>query len=288
MDVVELVSERKKVFDRFLDAYLKDLSLSSELVDCCAYSLKAGGKRLRPILSMLACGCCKEKEAYALEAGLAVELIHTFSLIHDDLPALDNDDLRRGHLTCHKRFGEASAILAGDALIFQAFSVISSSVYPVEIRQDLMKALAQKGGILGLIRGEYADIQAGGRKLGLSEVEAIYTDKTSRLFELSMYMGARVAGADTGRLLSLMDYGLHLGLAFQAIDDILDVTSNTQVLGKTPGKDEDQGKATLVGVLGIQGARRWAMEQTNLALSFIGAGDDPLEGLALWMLERIM
>jgi geranylgeranyl diphosphate synthase type II len=292
VDIGVLITAKKAVFDEYLTGYLLETNSSSGVFEAFSYSLKAGGKRIRPILAMLASEAAGSHGEAALPVGLAIEMIHTFSLIHDDLPALDNDDLRRGLPTCHKKFGEATAILAGDALIFQALSVICTSRYPVQVKVDLCTAFADICGTSGLVQGEYEDVMAEGKDLSPSKIEEIYTQKTSRLFELCMYAGARVACDDDVLTRSLALFGTHLGLAFQAIDDILDITSDRETLGKSAGKDLAQNKATVVKALGIDEARTWAQAATVKAIKALdGIGPDKVEnlkGLALWMLKRVM
>ncbi len=287
-----MITTKKEVFDEYLTGYLLETNSSSGVFEAFSYSLKAGGKRIRPILAMLASEAAGGPDRAALPVGLAIEMIHTFSLIHDDLPALDNDDLRRGLPTCHKKFGEATAILAGDALIFQALSVICTSEYPLQVKVDLCTAMADICGTSGLVQGEYEDVMAEGKDVLPSKIEEIYTQKTSRLFELCMYAGARVACDDDVLTRSLAVFGTHLGLAFQAIDDILDITSDRETLGKSAGKDLAQNKATVVKALGIDAARAWAQAATFRAIqSLDGIRSDKaenLKGLALWMLKRIM
>lgn len=287
-----MITTKKEVFDEYLTGYLLETNSSSGVFEAFSYSLKAGGKRIRPILAMLASEAAGGPDRAALPVGLAIEMIHTFSLIHDDLPALDNDDLRRGLPTCHKKFGEATAILAGDALIFQALSVICTSEYPSQVKVDLCTAMADICGTSGLVQGEYEDVMAEGKDVLPSKIEEIYTQKTSRLFELCMYAGARVACDDDVLTRSLAVFGTHLGLAFQAIDDILDITSDRETLGKSAGKDLAQNKATVVKALGIDAARAWAQAATFRAIqSLDGIRSDKaenLKGLALWMLKRIM
>lgn len=292
VDISALITTRKAVFDEYLAGYLRDAYSSSGIFEAFAYSLKAGGKRIRPILAMLACEAAGGQGPAALPVGLAIEMIHTFSLIHDDLPALDNDDLRRGMPTCHKKFGEATAILAGDALIFQALAVICTSSYSPQVKVDLCTAFADVCGTAGLVQGEYEDVMAEGRDVDLSKIEEIYTQKTSRLFEMCMYAGARVACDDKALTGFLAGFGTHLGLAFQAIDDILDVTSDSRTLGKSAGKDLVQSKATVVKALGLDAARTWAQTSTLKAIKALdGLRDDQAEtlrGLASWMLKRVM
>jgi geranylgeranyl diphosphate synthase, type II len=292
VDISDLITTKKDIFDDFLILYLRDAKAQSGVFDAFSYSLQAGGKRIRPVLTMLACEAAGGKDRDSLPAGLAIEMIHTFSLIHDDLPALDNDDLRRGMPTCHTKFGEATAILAGDALIFQALSVICSSDYPVEIKMDICRTMADVCGTKGLVQGEYDDMMAEHSNLPLEKIEDIYIKKTSRLFELCMYSGARIATDDSALIQPLVAFGTHIGLAFQTIDDILDVTSSEEKLGKSPGKDIAQDKATVVKALGIEGARAWAKDATVKAVDILdGLGNKKIEtlrNLALWMLGRVM
>lgn len=292
VDIGDVIAARRAVFEDYLSGYLDEPRMESGVIKACAYSLRAGGKRIRPVLSMLAAEAAGGHGRDALPAGLAIEMIHTFSLIHDDLPALDNDDLRRGMPTCHKKFGEATAILAGDALIFQALSVISSAPYPPQVKVDLCAALADVCGANGLVQGEYEDVMAEGADISLDRIERIYTRKTSRLFELCMYAGARTAGEDQGLPRRLAAYGTHLGQAFQAIDDILDVTADSHTLGKSAGKDVAQKKATVVKVLGLDGARSWAEQATDRAVEALEGlpreSSGMLRELAFWMLKRIM
>ena len=292
MDITTLIHEKKKIFDEYLRVYLDSFKTDSGIFSAFSYSLSAGGKRIRPILTMLACEALGGDSRQTLPAGLAIEMIHTFSLIHDDLPALDNDALRRGAPTCHTKFGEATAILAGDALIFQALSIISSSDYAADVEVDILRVIADVCGIDGLVQGEYQDVMAEGKSRGLEEILDMYTKKTSRLFELCMYSGSRIACSDEKKIQAMVQFGTYLGLAFQAIDDILDITSTDAVLGKTSGKDLLQDKATIVKALGIEKARAWAYQMTNTAIECIAEVDDKqttaLEELARWMVQRVM
>ena len=292
MDITTLLDGKKKIFENYLHTYLDSFKTDSEIFDAFSYSLSAGGKRLRPVLTMLACEVMGGDGHQTLPAGLAIEMIHTFSLIHDDLPALDNDALRRGSPTCHTKFGEATAILAGDALIFQALSIISSSDYAADVEVDILRVIADVCGIDGLVQGEHQDVMAEGKTLSPEEIQDMYTKKTSRLFELCMYSGSRIASNDKKKINAMVRYGTYLGLAFQAVDDILDITSTDAVLGKTSGKDLLQDKATIVKALGMEKAQAWAYQMTNTAIACIadldGKQSTVLEDLALWMVERIM
>lgn len=288
MDTEGKIVSFKALFEDYLNSYIKSAENPDGLRIACTYSLSAGGKRLRPAIVMLSAEACGGNPIDTLPACLAIEMIHTFSLIHDDLPAIDNDDLRRGRPTCHKTFGEATAILAGDALIFEAFSLVARSNLNAGTISDIIRAIADSCGLDGLIKGEYDDIMAEKKTIDLNRITGIYLRKTSRLFELSTYSGARIASADDKTLGSMKTYGRHLGLAFQAIDDILDIISDSASMGKTTGKDILQEKATIVKALGIDGARDWAREQTALALDAIkGLKAFHLENIAIDMLKRV-
>ncbi|MFY9397932.1 MAG: polyprenyl synthetase family protein [Desulfomonilia bacterium] len=291
MDIAALTSGKRELFEDYLRTYLAGVNSTPGIFEASAYSLQTGGKRLRPVLTMLACESLGGRATDTLPAGLAIEMIHTFSLIHDDLPALDNDELRRGRPTCHARFGEAAAILAGDALIFQAVSVIAGAGYPPDTRLEILGFMAEACGAKGLVQGEYQDLSAEGAPLSLGDIQDIYYRKTAKLFELCMFAGARIAGGSPGQVDALVGFGTHLGLAFQAIDDILDLTSSEGLLGKTTGKDLLQDKATVVKALGLEEARAWARDMTAKAVELLPAvrtdGMEALKELAFSMLQRV-
>lgn len=288
MDTAAKTAYLKSLFDDYLNTFIGKLEKSGGLHSACAYSLSAPGKRLRPIVAMLSCEACSGDPIEALPVCMAIEMIHTFSLIHDDLPAIDNDDLRRGRPTCHKAFGEATAILAGDALVFMAISSIGESGLKAGTKTDILTEIADACGLNGLIKGEYDDIMSEGKPPTFDEIIDIYIRKTSRLFELAAYSGARIASAPKATLNSMRMFGKHLGLAFQAIDDILDVTSESGILGKTAGKDIIQDKATIVKAIGVEGSRKWAAQQTGLAIKSIsGLNARHLNDIATGMLKRL-
>ena len=221
------------------------------LIEAIRYSLLAGGKRLRPALvleSCIACGGRADDES-AIAAAVAIELIHTFSLVHDDLPAMDDDDLRRGRATNHKVFGEALAILAGDAMVTLAFETIATTA-------ALVKELARASGPCGMIGGQVLDIEGENSDLSRSELERIHRMKTGALLTCACRMGAIAANAAASRLGAITTYGNHLGLAFQIVDDILDVTSTPEQLGKKTNKDAGSGKNTYPRLIGIGGIKR--------------------------------
>jgi geranylgeranyl diphosphate synthase type II len=238
------------------------------------HSLLAGGKRLRPILTLAAAETCGVKDpAGILPAACAVELIHTYSLVHDDLPCMDDDDLRRGRPTSHKVFGEGVAVLAGDALLTRAFGLIAeikpAKRYPLSL---LLEETASAAGSLQLIAGQVADLEAEGKKLSIADVRFIHERKTASMVVLSLRLGAMSANSTPAQLKALTEFGQALGLAFQIIDDILDVTLSSEQLGKSAGKDLKASKATYPAVIGLEASRKEAARLTNKALRAL----DPL------------
>src|SRR5580698_1175770 len=229
------------------------------------YSLFAGGKRIRPLLAIAAANAIADASPGVESAACSLELIHTYSLIHDDLPALDNDDLRRGRPTCHKAFGDAMAILAGDALLTLAFEVLSKLDITAERRIQLVHELsAASGTVGGMIGGQVNDIEGEGKVPTADLLESIHRAKTGALLRASVRMGAIYAGADADQLGALTRFGEHIGLAFQIVDDVLDVEQSSEQLGKTAGKEAAQKKITFPAVYGIERSREMA-EQGRLA-----------------------
>ncbi len=254
------------------------------------YSLFAGGKRLRPILTLAACEATGGGKEDALNAACAMECIHTYSLIHDDLPALDNDDLRRGLPTCHKAFGEATAILAGDALLTAAFEIIAKTPHPD--KGAVVKAVyeaAVAAGSLGMVGGQTVDIEYEGKECDFAALEYIHIHKTGKLIRACVRCGAILGGADADGLKALTRYGESVGLAFQIADDILDVEGSIKDMGKAVGGDAKKGKATYPSLLGVAESRRLANELVERAVSALsGFGDkaEPLRGIARFITER--
>jgi geranylgeranyl diphosphate synthase type II len=226
------------------------------------HSMFAGGKRLRPILLLAACEACGGDGERALPAACAVECVHTYSLIHDDLPCMDDDDFRRGHPTCHKVYGEAIAVLAGDALQPLAFELLLQSG-----GTELVKELATAAGSRFLIAGQVRDLEGEGRQITFDELRTIHEGKTAALLTCCFRLGALIAGASTEKLAALTTFGHALGLAFQVVDDILDCTQSSEKLGKTAGKDAAAGKSTYVSILGLEAARTEAARLTAEALA---------------------
>ncbi len=268
-----------------------DAACPSRLAGAMQYSLLGGGKRLRPVLCLMAAEACGADPAAAVPAACALEMVHTYSLIHDDLPAMDDDDLRRGRPTCHKAFDEATAILAGDGLLTLAFEVIARDVQPPLAALRCIRILAEAAGPLGKVAGQMADLEAEGRPEDgtLAELEAIHRRKTGALLRAPLQMGAAIAGADDEQTEALDRYGKAVGLAFQIVDDLLDVQGDEAKLGKRVGKDSELGKWTYPRFLGVDGSRRRARqlaEEAVAALAPLGDRADGLRGLALALLER--
>jgi geranylgeranyl diphosphate synthase type II len=254
------------------------------------YSVFSGGKRLRPVLALAACEACGVEAEAAMPSACAVELIHAYSLVHDDLPCMDDDDLRRGRPTCHKAFGEGVAVLAGDALLTLAFEVLSGQRDTGPYKSaDFVRVLAGAAGSRFLVGGQSADLEGENQKLNRKELKFIHEGKTAAMIVASLQLGGMSAGATKTKLESLRSFGLHLGLAFQVVDDILDVTQTSQQLGKTSGKDAKAGKNTYPGLLGLDGARKEAGRLTRLAMKSL-AGLEPraarLREIADYLLQR--
>jgi geranylgeranyl diphosphate synthase type II len=231
------------------------------------YSLFAGGKRIRPILCLAAAEAIADAMPGVETAACSLEFIHTYSLIHDDLPALDNDDYRRGKLTCHKVFGNAMAILAGDALLTLAFETLAKmDTVPADRKIRIIAELATAAGTVGgMIGGQVADLEGEGQPPDARLLEFIHRAKTGALLRASVRIGAIYAGADAGQLQAISDFGEHVGLAFQIVDDILDVEESSQALGKTAGKDAQQKKITFPAVYGLDESRRMAEQERERA-----------------------
>ena len=254
------------------------------------YSLFAGGKRMRPILSLAAATACGGSEADAMPLACAVECIHTYSLIHDDLPAMDNDDYRRGKPTSHKVFGEGIAVLAGDALLTQAFEIAVQckgwSRYP---HKRIILELARAAGSQQLIAGQVADLESEGKRIPITQLRYIHERKTSALLCCSVRLGGMSANCTSAQLEALTKFGHHVGLAFQIIDDILDITQTSEQLGKTAGKDTRTQKATYPAIVGLAEARKIAERLTNRAFAALepfGRRAGALKALAAFLLNR--
>ncbi len=255
-----------------------------------SYSLSAGGKRLRPILVLLSCEACGGEMEAALPAACAIEMVHTYSLIHDDLPAMDDDDLRRGIPTSHIKFGEANAILAGDALLTRAFEILASQIKVKSCAAECCVDLANAAGAVGMVGGQVADLESEHREHStLEELEAIHRRKTGRLICSALTMGARIGGADAVILERLERYGTCIGLAFQITDDLLDLTGDKEKMGKGVRKDAEHGKLTYPSLIGVDESRRRAqnlIDEACLSIAPLGSHGQRLEELAHFILER--
>jgi geranylgeranyl diphosphate synthase, type II len=283
--------EYQQVVDSELDRLVPPETAPPETIHrAMRYSLFAGGKRIRPILCLEAARAISGSFCSALSAACSLELVHTYSLIHDDLPALDNDDYRRGKLTNHKVFGEAMAILAGDALLTLAFQVLAQLEAPAERKARLIAELATAAGTLGgMIGGQVADLEGEGKPPDASLLETIHRAKTGALLRASLRIGAIVAGANQADYEALSCYGEHVGLAFQIVDDILDVEEPSAALGKTSGKDAQQHKITFPAVYGLGESRRMAEAEcarAHLVLESFGEQAAGLHELADLIVHR--
>ena len=260
-----------------------------KLIEAMEYSLMAGGKRLRPTLvleSAIACG--GDVNASTLAAAAAIELIHTFSLVHDDLPAMDNDDLRRGRPTNHKVYGEAMAILAGDGMISLAFELIATDAEPA-VAAKLIAELAHATGPQGMIGGQVLDMEGEQKSLKLEQLQQLHRMKTGALLVSACRLGALSTNASTAQVSALAEFGRHLGLAFQIVDDLLDVTASPEQMGKATGKDAAKGKNTYPALLGVDETRRQAKAQLAEAVASLeplGPSADGLRTLASFVVER--
>ena len=273
MNYAERLAYYKELVDKRLNEYM-DLPNPKQdrLYDAMKYSLNAGGKRIRPILAIEFCLLCGGKEEAALPAACSIEMMHTFSLIHDHLPCMDNDDVRRGRPSCHRAFDEATALLAGDALEMYPFEILADSVkcgVSAENTLKMVKLLAEYAGHKGMIGGQQIDTQFEGCRLEDSELLNMYCLKTSRMLQAAACMGCLSAGADGETVKKAYEYGEKLGLAFQIIDDILDICGDSETLGKPVGSDEENNKKTYAGSVGVDKAKKKAEELTEDALKIL-------------------
>jgi geranylgeranyl diphosphate synthase type II len=288
----EYLSEQVRAVDAVLNEWVPDETVEPVSIHkAMRYSLFAGGKRIRPILAISAAYAISDSPAGIENAAITLELIHTYSLIHDDLPALDNDDLRRGRPTCHKVFGEAMAILAGDALLTLAFDVLSRLKHiPADRKVRLVGELATAAGTVGgMIGGQVNDIEGERRRPTAELLESIHRAKTGALLRASVRMGAIFAGATEQEIEALSRFGEHVGLAFQIIDDVLDVEESSEALGKTAGKDEAQQKITFPAVYGLERSREMAEQErvaAHLALRIFDDRAERLRQIADFIVQR--
>jgi geranylgeranyl diphosphate synthase type II len=294
MELNQYLAERVNRIDAALTRYLPPVdTMPMRLHEAMHYSIFAGGKRIRPVLAIAACEAVGGEMDGILPAACALEMIHAYSLIHDDLPAMDDDDYRRGRLTNHKVYGEATAILAGDALLTDAFALLSGSGgqrnLSADTRLRMLQVLARAAGSAGMVGGQAADMDAEGKIIDLATVQFIHTRKTGALILASVQVGALAGGADEKELAAITRYGEAAGLAFQIADDILDVVGDQAVLGKDIGKDQARGKATYPSLIGIEQSRQRASELRDLALEALLQMDDraePLRAIVRFIIDR--
>jgi geranylgeranyl diphosphate synthase type II len=287
----QFLAARVQTVNAALDQFLPGAKTPpATLHKAMRYSLFAGGKRMRPMVLLAAAEACGGGGAEALPLACAVECIHTYSLIHDDLPAMDNDDYRRGKLTNHKVFGEGIAVLAGDALLTQAFEIAAQAKgWPRYPHRDLILEIARAAGSLQLVAGQVADLEGEGKKLSVAKLRYIHERKTSALLCCSVRLGGMSANCTPAQLAALTDFGYHVGLAFQVIDDILDVTQTSEQLGKTAGKDVAVQKATYPAIVGLEKSQKIATQLTDkafAALKIFRGQATALEALAEYLLKR--
>ncbi|MDD2309657.1 MAG: polyprenyl synthetase family protein [Desulfuromonadaceae bacterium] len=295
MELKAYLKERCALVDAALDRFLPaESELPHSVHKAMRYSVFAGGKRVRPILLLAACQAVGGDIGCAVPAACAMEMIHTYSLIHDDLPAMDDDDFRRGNPTCHKVYGEAIAILAGDALLTEAFRLASNSHLAAGCDTSALLAVIQEiatcAGSYGMVGGQVIDMESEGRRdIDLATVQYIHTHKTGALIKASVVAGALLGGASGEQLAAVTRYGEAAGLAFQIADDILDIEGTTEEIGKDAGSDQARGKATYPAVMGLAAAKEEAasmMDEALSALDAFGAEADPLREIARYIVQR--
>jgi geranylgeranyl diphosphate synthase, type II len=287
----DFLATRTEAVNGALDRFLPTATAKPATIHrAMRYSLFAGGKRIRPALCLAAAAACGGDETAALPLACAVECVHTYSLVHDDLPAMDDDDYRRGKLTNHKVFGEGIAVLAGDALLTQAFEIAARSQgWPRYSHQTIILELARAAGSLQLIAGQVADLEGEGKRISARQLRYIHERKTSALLCCCVRLGGMSANCTPAQLKALSDFGYNVGLAFQVIDDILDVTQTSEQLGKTAGKDTQAQKATYPSILGLERSRKIAGQLTQRAFNSLKGFRGKavaLEALAEFLLRR--
>ncbi|HHP7235674.1 MAG TPA: polyprenyl synthetase family protein [Desulfobacterales bacterium] len=289
----DYLSERRRMVDAHLQRLLPEAADNARIVAAMRHSLFAGGKRLRPILCLAAAESVGGSAEAALPAAAALEMIHTYSLIHDDLPAMDDDDLRRGQATCHRAFDEATALLAGDGLLTLAFQVLAEA--GLENKKDagtwlqVTSEIAVAAGYSGMIEGQMRDLAAEGKTISRSELEATHRRKTGALICAAVTSGARVGGGDSLQIERLSRYAGDIGLAFQIVDDILNVEGDPELMGKAVGSDTARNKSTYPALLGLETARQLAEQTITSALQAIDLFDkkaDPLKAIARYVTAR--
>ena len=292
-DLQEYLQTKSAVVNGALEKIIDEFHQGDTIHDAMRYSLLAGGKRIRPILCLAATEAAHGNPADALTAACAMEMIHTYSLIHDDLPAMDDDQVRRGKPTCHIAFDEATAILAGDALLTLAFEILASASSNNGLKADqwlrVIRIIANAAGSRGMIRGQMLDISAEGHRLVAEDLKAMHALKTGALIEAALHCGALIAGADKVQLRFLNVYARNIGLAFQVADDILNVEGDPLKMGKAVGTDKIHEKSTYPALLGLVASKQFAQQLVRQALQALETFDnkaEPLRALATYTIER--
>lgn len=293
MKLHKFLADNKEKVDKALgDWFSRSHEIPATLRKAMEYSLEAGGKRIRPILAIASCEAVGGDVALALPVGCALECIHTFSLIHDDLPAMDNDDLRRGKPTNHKVFGEGMAVLAGDGLFAEALYFLSKSLrgkIAPEILLDIFEELLCATGARGMVGGQALDLEGEGKALSEKDLEGVHLHKTGRLIRASIVSGARVAGAGAKELSALQSYSEKIGLAFQIADDVLNVEGSSENQGKSVGSDQSNQKATYPKILGLEASKKKARHLVDAAVNDLSIFDErawALREIAQYIVER--
>ena len=286
MDYPEMFNRCRSVVNDALEGYFHEVCEQGELLEAMRYSLLAGGKRIRPILFLRFAAMCGEKEEKALPAACGIETLHTYSLIHDDLPCMDDDDLRRGRPTCHKVFGETNAVLAGDALQAAAFYHVLSTPVAAENAAAMARTLAEAAGERGMCGGQYLDTCKETDAVEENELYLIHSLKTGALLRAACVMGVQCAGGSEEQMTAAARFAENLGIAFQIRDDILDCISTTEELGKDVGSDAKVGKFTFASLLGLEACEKLVLEHTEKAKNaLLGAFDDP--GFLCWLADQL-
>ncbi len=289
--VDKLLMDYKTLIDKEIDRLfpMVDTDWYPEVIEASRYSLLLGGKRIRPIIMLEFCKLFGGKIEDAINFAIALEMIHTYSLIHDDLPCMDNDDMRRGNPACHIKFGEDIALLAGDTLLTESFKIASQAPIDDAKKIKSIQVLASMAGLHGMIGGQVMDLSFEKKKPTLKELHAMYIKKTGCLISAAAQIGAIIGGATDDEIITAQNYALNVGLAFQIIDDILDITGDQEVLGKPIGSDESNDKTTFVSLLGLDKARKTAKEMTDEALGLLSMLDgdtNNLKEITKYLLDR--
>jgi geranylgeranyl diphosphate synthase, type II len=293
MDIKKYLNEKKEAVNSFLHVYFKEQRRPALLQEAMLYSLFAGGKRIRPVLAIASYEACGGKSDEIIPYASALELVHTYSLIHDDLPAMDNDDLRRGKPTNHKVYGEAVAVLAGDALLTDAFSILSDTTFCRTIKEtDLLKALHDisiASGSMGMVAGQAQDILSENYAPDEDMLHFIHIHKTTALICASVKLGCILAGGKLQKLEAISSYGASIGLAFQVVDDILNVEGDTEEMGKAAGSDAETNKMTYPSLYGLEKSRQISGQLISDAINSLSSFSneaDPLREIAFYLLNR--